>query len=101
MAKKSKIVRDQQKRELVLRYKEQRDELRARSKNPHLSEAQRSEARAKLAKLPRNSCPTRLKNRCEVTGRPRGNLRKFGVSRIAFRELALAGQLPGVTKSSW
>ncbi|NRA63031.1 MAG: 30S ribosomal protein S14 [Pseudobacteriovorax sp.] len=101
MAKKSKIASDNRKRQIVERYRSQRDELRARSKNPHLSEDERAEARAKLAKLPRNSCPTRLKNRCMKTGRARGNLRKFGLSRIAFREMALAGELPGVKKASW
>ena len=54
-----------------------------------------------FAKLPRNSCPTRLKRRCEITGRPRGHYRKFGISRIALRDLALRGQLPGVRKASW
>jgi small subunit ribosomal protein S14 len=56
---------------------------------------------AALQALPRNSCPTRLHNRCNVSGRPRGYMRKFGISRIAFRELALEGKIPGVTKASW
>ena len=101
MAKKSKIASDKRKRELVMQYKERRDGLRARSNNIHLSEEERSEARRQLARLPRNSCSTRLKNRCAATGRARGNLRKFGLSRIAFREMALSGLLPGVTKASW
>ncbi len=101
MAKKSSIQKDIKKRDMVMRYKERRDELRTLSKNPHVSEDDRRQAREKLAKLPRNSCPTRVSNRCAVTGRVRGGYRKFGLSRIIFREMAHAGQLPGVTKASW
>ncbi|MFJ8065662.1 30S ribosomal protein S14 [Psychrobacillus sp. NPDC096426] len=89
MAKKSKVVKDTKQRELVIRYAELRKELKENGDY------------AALAKLPKNSSPTRLKNRCEVTGRPRGYMRKFNMSRIAFRELAHKGQLPGVKKSSW
>jgi small subunit ribosomal protein S14 len=101
MAKKSKIESDKRKQELVMRYKSRRDELRALSKNPHVSEEEGRAARHQISRLPRNSCPTRLKNRCVATGRSRGNLRKFGLSRITFREMALSGLLPGVTKASW
>lgn len=88
MAKKSKIAKEK-KRRLVLKYAELRKELK-----------EKGEYEA-LRKLPRDSSPTRLKNRCELTGRPRGYLRKFKMSRIAFRELAYKGQIPGVKKSSW
>lgn len=89
MAKKSKVARDKKQRDMVARYAELRKELKAQGDY---------EA---LAKLPKDSSPTRLKNRCEVTGRPRGFMRKFGMSRIAFRDLAHKGQIPGVKKSSW
>ncbi|MEJ8306001.1 30S ribosomal protein S14 [Saccharibacillus sacchari] len=89
MAKKSKVVREQKRQEMVAKYADLRRELKAKGDY------------AALQKLPRDSSPTRLKNRCEITGRPRGYLRKFKVSRIAFRELAHKGQIPGVMKSSW
>lgn len=89
MAKKSKVVCEKKRQELVAKYADLRRELKAKGDY------------AALQKLPRDSSPTRLKNRCEITGRPRGYLRKFKVSRIAFRELAHKGQIPGVTKSSW
>jgi small subunit ribosomal protein S14 len=89
MAKKSKVVKEKKRQELVERYAELRKELKAKGDYEALS------------KLPRDSAPTRLHNRCEVTGRPRGYLRKFKMSRIVFRELAHKGQIPGVKKSSW
>lgn len=89
MAKKSKVVRERKRQDSVAKYAEIRRELKAQ----HDYEG--------LNKLPRDASPTRLKNRCELTGRPRGYLRKFKLSRIAFRELAHRGQIPGVTKSSW
>ncbi|MBO0994422.1 30S ribosomal protein S14 [Bacillus sp. SD088] len=89
MAKKSKIVKEKKRQEMVEQYAELRRELKAKGDY---------EA---LRKLPRDSSPTRLKNRCEVTGRPRGYMRKFKMSRIAFREYAHKGQIPGVKKSSW
>ncbi|MGX1192467.1 small subunit ribosomal protein S14 [Metabacillus sp. SLBN-84] len=89
MAKKSKVAKEKKRQELVEKYRELRAELK-----------QNRDIEA-LRRLPRDSSPTRLKNRCEVTGRPRGYLRKFKLSRIAFRELAHKGQLPGVKKSSW
>lgn len=89
MAKKSKIVKEQKRQALVAKYAEKRKELR-----------EKGDYRA-LSKLPRDSSPTRRTYRCEVTGRPRGVLRKFKMSRIIFRELAHKGQIPGVKKSSW
>lgn len=89
MAKKSKLVMEQKRQELILHYADKRRELIA--KGDYLA----------LQKLPRDSSPTRQKNRCSVSGRPRGYLSKFKVSRIVFRELALKGQIPGITKSSW
>ncbi|MET3940150.1 small subunit ribosomal protein S14 [Paenibacillus sp. PvP094] len=89
MAKKSKVVREKQRQATVAKYAELRRELKEKGDYEALQ------------KLPRNASPTRLKNRCELTGRPRGYLRKFKVSRIVFRELAHQGQIPGVTKSSW
>ncbi|ADO56584.1 30S ribosomal protein S14 [Paenibacillus polymyxa] len=89
MAKKSKVVREKKRQETVAKYAELRRQLKERGDYEALQ------------KLPRNASPTRLKNRCELTGRSRGYLRKFKVSRIVFRELAHKGQIPGVTKSSW
>jgi len=89
MAKKSKIAKERKRQEMVSKYAEIRKELKAKGDYEALK------------KLPRDSSPTRLHNRCEITGRPRGYLRKFKMSRIAFRELAHKGQLPGIKKSSW
>ncbi|MNI78894.1 Alternate 30S ribosomal protein S14 [compost metagenome] len=89
MAKTSKVAKEKQRQQLVLRYAALRQELKERGDY------------AALQRLPRDSSSTRLHHRCALTGRPRGYLRKFGVSRIAFRELAHRGQLPGVKKSSW
>ena len=101
MAKKSMIARAAKKRATVEKYAARRAALVAVVKNAKTSAAEKQEAYKALAKLPRNSSKTRLRNRCKVTGRPWGYLRDFEVSRIAFRELALAGELPGVTKASW
>lgn len=101
MAKKSHIARDKKRAKLHAKYKEKRDALNKIIKNPETSMEERREAYSKLNSLPRNSSSTRLKNRCELTGRSRSFLRKFGVSRITFRKYALQGQIPGVTKSSW
>ncbi|AXI32745.1 30S ribosomal protein S14 [Priestia aryabhattai] len=89
MAKKSKIAKEKKRQALVKKYAELRKQLKEQGNYEELQ------------KLPKDSSPTRLHNRCEVTGRPRGYLRKFKLSRIAFRELAHKGQLPGVKKSSW
>jgi small subunit ribosomal protein S14 len=101
MAKKGKVETNKKRIELVAHYLEIRRKLRAQSKDVSISPEQRDTARRKLASLPRNSAETRVRNRCELTGRPRGYLRKFQLCRIKFRELALMGHLPGVTKSSW
>ncbi|WP_223703619.1 30S ribosomal protein S14 [Sutcliffiella deserti] len=89
MAKKSKVAKEKKRQQLVERYADLRRELIAKGDIEG------------LRKLPRDSSPTRLKNRCEITGRPRGYLRKFKMSRIAFREYAHKGQIPGVKKASW
>jgi small subunit ribosomal protein S14 len=101
MAKKSKVARNQQRGALVEKFKAQREALRARSKDLKLSLEERMEARAALSLLPANSSPTRIRNRCQLTGRTRAHLRKFGVCRTVLRRLAHAGNLPGVTKASW
>lgn len=101
MAKKSKIARNQQRIEKVERYRARRAQLKRDSINPHLPEAARAEAMAALHRLPRNASPTRVRNRDSIDGRPRGYLRKFGVSRVNLRRLANNGELPGVRKSSW
>ena len=101
MAKKSQINRDNRRLELIKKYAARRAELRKVLKNPNLSVDDKLEAQVAFAKLPRNSCPTRKNNRCAVSGRSKAYYRKFGISRIALRELALRGQLPGVRKSSW
>jgi small subunit ribosomal protein S14 len=101
MAKKSKVARNAQRKQICDKYKPQREALRARSKDLSLSLEERMEARAALALLPANSSPTRIRNRCSVTGRSRGNIRKFGICRNLLRRLAHSGHLPGCTKSSW
>lgn len=101
MAKKSKIVTNKKRKKCVAKYAARRAELKATINDPHAQPEERDEAYLKLRKLPRNSSPTRVVNRCELTGRPRGVYRKFGLSRIAVRELGLRGDLPGLTKSSW
>ncbi|MCP3016441.1 30S ribosomal protein S14 [Nocardiopsis dassonvillei] len=101
MAKKSKIARDQQRRRVVARYAERRAELKRIIRSPRTGERERAAAVAELNRQPRDASATRLRNRDAVDGRPRGHLRKFGLSRIRFREMAHRGELPGVTKSSW
>ena len=101
MAKKSKIVKNIQRQEIVQRYHSQRKELKAIIKNPNTSFEEKRIATIKLEKMPRDANPIRLRNRCSLTGRPRGFYRKFGLSRIKIRELSMAGMLPGVVKSSW
>ncbi|MGJ3243199.1 MAG: 30S ribosomal protein S14 [Opitutales bacterium] len=101
MARKSNIARDKKRRRLVKQYAAKRAELKAILANPETSDEAFYKAQSKLAKLPRNSSPVRIKNRCSITGRPRAFIRKFGLSRLTFRELANNGQIPGVTKSSW
>lgn len=101
MAKRSKIVKNEQRRELVERYAERRAELKDIIRNPGSTREQKSAAVSALQRLPRDSSPVRLRNRDAVDGRPRGHLRKFGLSRVRVRELAHRGELPGVRKSSW
>jgi small subunit ribosomal protein S14 len=101
LAKLSQVLRDQHRKQLIQKHAAKRSALRKRLKDPNASIDDKLEAQAAFAKLPRNSCPTRLKRRCAVTGRARGYYRKFGISRITMREMALRGQLPGVRKSSW
>lgn len=101
MAKKSMIAKNKRRAELVERYRERRAELISVIKDPDATYDAKREAYAGLAKMPRDASPTRYRNRCGITGRPRGYLRKFGMSRIAVRELAHRGELPGVQKSSW
>jgi small subunit ribosomal protein S14 len=101
MAKLSQVLRDQRREQLIAKYAEKRAALRERLNDRNVSMEEKMEIQEKFAKLPRNSCPTRLNRRCQVSGRARGFYRKFQISRIALRELALRGQLPGVRKSSW
>ncbi|HVN40382.1 MAG TPA: 30S ribosomal protein S14 [Myxococcota bacterium] len=101
MAKTSQVLRDQRRIKMIKKYAERRAALRKKLQDQNASIDDKLEAQKKFAKLPRNSCPTRLKRRCKITGRSRAYYRKFGISRIALRDLALKGQLPGVRKSSW
>ncbi len=101
MAKTSSIIKNNNKKALSSKYYKYRTELREKAVNFKLSEEERTIARNKLQALPRNTSPNRVTTRCEITGRARGNYKKFGLSRIAFRTLALDGKLPGVTKASW
>lgn len=101
MAKKCQINRDNHRRKLIDKYAEKRAALRTRLNDPEVSIEEKLEIQQQFAKLPRNSCPTRLNRRCLVSGRAHGYYKKFSISRIALRELALRGQLPGVRKSSW
>lgn len=101
MAKTSQIYRDRRRKRLIDKYAERRAELRKKLKDRSVSMEEKLEVQKLFAKLPRNSCPTRLNRRCTLSGRSRAYYRKFGISRIALRDLALRGQLPGVRKSSW
>jgi len=101
MAKISKIVKNEKRKKTVNQYSAKRAELKKIINDPKSSIEQVDEAVMKLQKLPRNASPVRVRNRCSQTGRPRGFLRKFGISRVTLRELALQGQIPGVVKSSW
>jgi len=101
MAKKSMIVKNLRRRQISERYKLKRLELKKILKDPSVSQEEKSMVRIKLGKMPRDANPNRIRNRCVVTGRPRGVYRKFGLSRITFREMALKGEIPGITKASW
>ncbi|MFI1466102.1 30S ribosomal protein S14 [Streptomyces wuyuanensis] len=101
MAKKSKIARNDRRREVVARYAARRAELKQIIRRPGTSEEDRLAAQRELRRQPRDASATRVRNRDAVDGRPRGHLRKFGLSRVRLRNQAHAGFLPGVTKSSW
>lgn len=101
MAKLSVINREAKRAKLVAKYAPKRVELFAVINNAKLSEEERMAARLKLQQLPRNANPTRQRNRCQITGRPRGVFRKFGLCRLKLREAAMRGEVPGMTKASW
>ncbi|MHA4848370.1 30S ribosomal protein S14 [Rhodococcus sp. MSC1_016] len=101
MAKKSKIAKNEQRKVIVARYAERRAELKEVIRRPSSSDDERAQAQTALQRLPRDSSPVRLRNRDAADGRPRGHLRKFGLSRVRVREMAHRGELPGVHKSSW
>ena len=101
MAKKSAVEKDKARRKMVDRYAGKRAALKAIARDRTLPPEERFQAYLKLAELPRNSTKGRLRNRCQVTGRPRGVYRKFKLSRISLRDLASVGQIPGMVKSSW
>ena len=101
MAKLALINREEKRRKLVAQYAQKRAALEAIINDASLSDEERYEARLKIQALPRNSSPSRLRNRCQLTGRPRGVFRKFGLCRHKIRELAFNGELPGVVKASW
>ncbi len=101
MAKKSMVERDRKRQRLIKKYEAKRAALKAVAKDKSVSLEERFRATLLLADLPRNSSPTRLRNRCELTGRPRGYYRKLRLSRNKLRELASFGQVPGMIKSSW
>jgi len=101
MAKKSAVNRNNMVKDLVAKYAAKREALKAIANDESLPLEERFDARLKLAALPRNSAPSRIRNRCDITGRPRAFYRKLKMSRIALRELGNLGQIPGLTKSSW
>lgn len=101
MAKLSSINKNNRRKKMVKKYAGKWARLKEVANNEDLPMDERFVARMKMAELPRNSHPTRVRNRCALTGRARGNYRKFGISRLKFRDLASMGMIPGVTKSSW
>lgn len=101
MAKKSMVARERQREKLIRRYWARREELKARVSDENLPEDERWQAMMELQKLPRDSSPSRYRNRCAMTGRPRGYYRRFGLSRNVLREVIMRGEAPGVVKSSW
>jgi len=101
VAKKSAVEKNGRRRKMVAAHAKKRDELKAVVMNKELPIEERFQATIRLAEMPRNSAPSRVRNRCEMTGRPRANYRKLGLSRIALRALASGGQIPGMVKSSW
>jgi small subunit ribosomal protein S14 len=101
MAKKSAVERNNKRRKMVVKFASKRARLKAVIQDHSVSMEERFQAHLRLAGLPRNSAPNRIRNRCEISGRPRGFYRKIGMSRIALRDLASAGLIPGMVKSSW
>lgn len=101
MPKKSQWLRDKRRQKMIAQYAEKRSLLRKKLKDPSLNLDEKIAVQAEMQKLPLNSCSTRLTRRCRVTGRSKAVYRKFGISRIMLREMALKGELPGVRKSSW
>lgn len=101
MARKAMVEKQKRRERIVALKGKKREEIRRRSRDLNLTEEEREKARIELNKMPRDSSRVRLRNRCQLTGRARGNLRKFKLSRLCFREMALMGLIPGVTKSSW
>lgn len=101
MAKLSQVLRDKKRDKLISKFASRRAELRDKIKDPKVDDEEKVVLMAQLAKLPRNSCPTRKTRRCMLTGRSKAVYRKFGLSRLMLRQLGLQGDLPGVTKSSW
>jgi small subunit ribosomal protein S14 len=101
MAKRSMIERELRRAKLVKRYAKKRAALKAIIRSVSSSDEERQEAQTKLSALPRDASPTRQRNRCAITGRPRGVYRKFGLARNKLREAAMKGEIPGLTKASW
>lgn len=101
MAKLAVINRDKKRRKTVAKFAVKRAELRATANNLKLSDEERAEARVKFQALPRDASPVRLRNRCSLTGRPRGVYSKFGLARSKLRDIAMRGEIPGMTKASW
>ena len=101
MAKLSSINKNERRKKLVKKYANKYAKLKAIADDNSLEESERLIARLKMAEIPRNANPTRVRNRCATTGRPRGYYRKFGINRIELRELGNMGLIPGLTKSSW
>ncbi len=101
MAKLALVNRERKRRAMVKRFASKRAELISLTQNPKLSDEDRYAARLRLQQLPRNASPVRLRNRCTLTGRPRGVFRKFGLARNKLRDIALRGEIPGVIKASW
>lgn len=101
MAKKSKIAKNEKRKEIVARYAERRAQLKKQLIDPNGTDESREEARVALQKLPRDASPVRVRSRDSIDGRPRGVLSQYGISRVRFREMAHRGELPGIRKSSW
>jgi len=101
MAKIALINREEKRRKAVARFAAKRAELFAVANDTKRSDEERADARARIQQLPRNASPSRLRNRCRLTGRPRGVFRKFGLGRNKLREFAMKGEIPGLTKASW